>query len=390
MLDDSRGPAWATWFVDSRSRSPQLRASLGGANPAASRQWDRRGRLATGADFAELSRDVTRLAERWSRSAWAPATASRSSCRCRRTWRWRRTRSRTSAPCRCRLLGLRRSRGGAAAAAERGEGRDHADRVLAPRQGSADARDSRGGAARGSVGRARGARAVRARCLPRRAAGRAGRLGDPVPADLHIRHDRHAEGRRARAGGLPRLDRPRGRLPGRRPRGRRRPLRNRHGLDHGTVDRRRRRRARRDDRLRRGRAGLADAGPALADGRAGARHLARPVADAGARAAAARRAGSRPLVAPDVRHDAASRGTPSRTGGCSRTSAGRVCRSSTAPAAPRSGRASSRRRRRRRSRRARSAGLRSGWRWTSSTTRAARSSARARSASSSAGGRSPA
>ena len=53
--------------------------------------------------------------------------------------------------------------------------------------------------------------------------------------------------------------------------GRRRLLRDRHGLDHGAVDGRRRRRARRHGRLPRGRARLAGR-PALAGGRAGARH----------------------------------------------------------------------------------------------------------------------
>ena len=85
----------------------------------------------------------------------------------------------------------------------------------------------------------------------------------------------------------------------------------------------------------------------------------------------------------------ANRGTRARIAGSSTRSAAAACRSSTAPAAPRSARASSRRCRRSRSRRARSAGPRSGWRWTSSTTRDARSSARARSASSSAASRSP-
>ena len=67
----------------------------------------------------------------------------------------------------------------------------------------------------------------------------------------------------------------------------------------------------------------------------------------------------------------------------SSTSAAAAARSSTAPAAPRSAPASSRPRLRRRSSRARSAARRSGWRWTSSTRRAARCAAR--SASSSAG-----
>ena len=66
----------------------------------------------------------------------------------------------------------------------------------------------------------------------------------PVPAGLHLGHDRQAEGRTARAGKLPDLDRARGGLPVRGPRGRPCPLRNRHGLDHGTLDGGRRRRAR--------------------------------------------------------------------------------------------------------------------------------------------------
>ena len=114
-------------------------------------------------------------------------------------------------------------------------------------------------------------------------------------------HDRRAERDRARPGRLPRLDRARGLLPGRRQRGRRRPFRHGHGLDHGTVDGRRRRRARRDDRVRRRRARLAGR-PALAHGRARARHLARAFADARARARAARRPDCRPLVAAHLRH----------------------------------------------------------------------------------------
>ena len=110
--------------------------------------------------------------------------------------------------------------------------------------------------------------------------------------------------------------------------------------------------------------------------------LARALLPHGAPAADSRRCGrsSRP----------ASPGTPSRTAGSSRTSAARASPSSTAPAAPRSAPVSCRRRRSARSRHARSAARRSGWRWTSSTTRDGRSSAPARSASSSAAGPSPA
>ena len=123
-----------------------------------------------------------------------------------------------------------------------------------------------------------------------------GRQRAPVPPHVHVGHDRSAEGRRPRAGRLPRLDRARGVLPGGRPPGRRDALRHRHGLDHGPVDARRRRRARGHGRLRGGCAGLAGSAPALAHRRAGGRDVARPVADARARAAAARRTGERPLV----------------------------------------------------------------------------------------------
>ena len=64
-----------------------------------------------------------------------------------------------------------------------------------------------------------------------------------------------------------------------------------------------RRRARWHDRVRRRRARLADTGPALAHGRAGARDVARALADARAGAAAARRTHGRPVVAAHVRHD---------------------------------------------------------------------------------------
>ena len=248
--------------------------------------------------------------------------------------------------------------------------------------------DPRGGA-RERRRRARGARAVRRFAtspgdLPRAR----GRVRDAVPAHLHLRHDRRAEGRRARAGRLPRLDRARGRLPGRRPRGRRRPLRHRHGLDHGAVDGRRRRRARRDDRLRRGRARLA-----APTGSGGSVEQER-VTSLG--------------LSPTLVRALLPHGEPTADLSSLRTfvttgepwnpepyrwlyeNVGRPPRADhqLLRAAPRSARASSRRCRRCRSRRARSAGRRSGWRWTSSTTTATRSSAPARSASSSAASRS--
>ena len=69
-----------------------------------------------------------------------------------------------------------------------------------------------------------------------------GRLRASVPAHVHVRDDRPAEGRPARPGWLSRLDRP-GSRPTRPTQARRRaPLLDGHGLDHGPVDRRRRRR----------------------------------------------------------------------------------------------------------------------------------------------------
>ena len=101
------------------------------------------------------------------------------------------------------------------------------------------------------------------RARARRAAGARGRGGAPVPARLHLGHDRAAQGRAARAGELPGLDRTGGGLPVRGPRRRPRALRNRHGLDHGALDGGRRRRARGVRRLHGGRSRLARR-PALA------------------------------------------------------------------------------------------------------------------------------
>ena len=119
--------------------------------------------------------------------------------------------------------------------------------VVAPRRRPCRcSRSSRRRSASRARRRDRRARAVRARRTTRaRSPALEVDSRAPVPPHLHLRHDRRAEGRRARAGRLPRLDRARGRLPGRRARGRRHALRDRHGLDHGPVDGRRRRRARR-------------------------------------------------------------------------------------------------------------------------------------------------
>ena len=215
----------------------------------------------------------------------------------------------------------------------------------------------------------------------RRAGG--GRLGGAVPARVHLRHDRPAEGRAPRPGRLPRLGRARGGLPVGRPRRRPRPLRHRHGLDHGAVDRGRGRRGRGDRRLRGGRARLARR-PALAARRVGARDDARRLAHARAGADPEGRARGRPLLAAGDHDDRRAVEPRARTCGSPSTSAAAASRSSTSPAAPRSAPASSRRASWSRSSRSRSGFPRSEQRWTCSTPTADRCAAR--SASSSAGG----
>ncbi len=195
------------------------------------------------------------------------------------------------------------------------------------------------------------------------------RPGDADDGDLHVGHDRAAEGRRARPRRVPGEDRRGVRLPARRRHGRPLHVGHRHGLDHGAARGGRRGRARSDARDRRGRARLSRPRPPLGHGRAPPHHHPRRLADADPGAAPARRrAGRRATTARRCGSSArpASRGTPTRTGGCTRSAARAGRRSSTSPAAPRSARASSRRCRSCRSRRARSARRRSAWRWTSS------------------------
>ena len=218
------------------------------------------------------------------------------------------------------LLRLRGARRRPAAAGLRSEGRDHRRLLAPPRRPRADARDDRA-----------------RRCASRRASSTSssGRASDrtwsvelgpgelppleveaehPVPARLHLRDDRPAEGGAARPRRLPALDRPRSGLPGRHPRRRPRPLRDGHGLDHGAVDRRRRGRARRGGDLHGGRAGPTRR-PALAAGRGGAGDDARRLADADPGAAPEGRA-RRPTSPRCARsRRPASPGTPGRTTG---------------------------------------------------------------------------
>ena len=274
VLDASRGPEWATWFVGGRlniARNCVHRWARGDAGGAPRRSSAARTARARELTYAELSRrgDAARGGARRARRR-ARATASRSSCRCRPRSRSPRTRARTSARSRCRSSRAsrrRRSRSGS---------QDSEAKVVITRrrslrrgQARADARDARRGAARRAVGRARDRVApARRRRWPgatswtrrRRAtlAAARGRLGAPVPPRLHVRA--RPAGRRAslhvHGGFLVSIAREAAYQADVHAR-RRRPLRHRHGLDHGPVDGRRRRRARRDDRLRRGRARLA-------------------------------------------------------------------------------------------------------------------------------------
>ena len=247
---------------------PQLRPPVGGASPGGDRsRRARRGRLAAPADVRRVvpRRDAPRRTARRARRRAGRPRRDLPADVARRRGRVARDRARRRDPG-PDLLRLRRARGRAAARGERGEGRDHAD---TSRRGAG----SRCRCSRSSRRRSRAAGSTAEVVLapfeldahPGDAAGARGRQRASVPPHLHVGHDRQAEGRRARAGRLPRLDRARGRVPGRRARGRRRALRHRHGLDHGPVDGRRRRRARRHDRLRRRRARLADAATHLGD-----------------------------------------------------------------------------------------------------------------------------
>ena len=247
-----------------RQRRPRLRPPLGGG--AAGRGGARlaeRGRAARGAQLGGgvAGGDAARGgARRARRRAGRPRRDLHADVP-RRRGRVARMRARRRGAG-ADLLRLRGARDRVAARGLRREGRPLRGLVAAARQAHRDAADA--GRCRPVRGRARrrvepGERRVaRARdAAARNAASARGRLRGAVSARLHLRHDREAEGSAARAGRLPRLDRAGGRVPERRQGRRPHPFRHRHGLDHGTVDARRRRRGGRGDRLRRGRSGLA-------------------------------------------------------------------------------------------------------------------------------------
>ena len=194
------------------------------------------------------------------------------------------------------LLRLRRAGDRDAARRRQREGPRHGRRLAATRRGGSDEADRGRRPRRRAFGRARRRLAApRTRCADdagaRSLVGRArrrlawppatgrGRERGAVPHRVHIGHDGQAERRAPRPGLLPRVNRARGRVPGRPAARRPRPVRDRHGLDHGAVDRRRRRRGGSDDRLH-GRSPRLAGRSHLAARRVGAGHDARRVADA--------------------------------------------------------------------------------------------------------------
>ena len=310
VVDVSRGPEWATWFVGGRINVARVCVHRWAEErpDAEALVWQSEDGRREALSWAEASRagDAARRgARRARRGAGRPrrdlhADVPRGRGRIARM----RARRRGAG---ADLLRLRGARDRVAARGLRSEGRPLRRLVAAAREAHRDAADA--GRRRSVRRRARrrvepGERRVaRARdAAARNAAAARGRLRGAVSARLHVRHDGEAEGSAARAGRLPRLDRAGGRVPERRQGRRPPPFRHRHGLDHGAVDARRRRRGRRGDRLRRGRSGLADRSP-LAARRVGARDHAGTIADARPRADPPRRAGRRSLVAEDVLHD---------------------------------------------------------------------------------------
>ena len=178
VVDLSRGPEWATWFVGGKLNiawNCVHRWHRGDRVAAVFRGEDGARRELT---FAELSDAVTRLAERLVELGVEPGDrvaiylpmspeAAIASHACAHI-------GAVQVPV---FSGLRGAGGRAAARRLRGEGRDHGAIVAAARARGADARDPRGGAAGGAGARARRRRAVgrRGRRLPRHARAARGR-----------------------------------------------------------------------------------------------------------------------------------------------------------------------------------------------------------------------
>ena len=226
VCDDSRGPEWTTWFVGAT-----LSIARNCVHRWAERDPDRVARRRAGEDgsrasytFAELSSQVTRLAEGLVALGVEPgdrvaiympmcpevAVASHACAHI----------GAVQVPL---FSGFAAPAVRAAAARLGGEGRHHRRLVAAARRAARRCErpwtrrrarprpSSTSSPGTGTPARGRGRRARPGRARPAR-----GRLRASVPPHLHLGHDREAEGRAARPGRLPRLDRPRGRLPGRR------------------------------------------------------------------------------------------------------------------------------------------------------------------------------
>ena len=230
VFDDSRGPEWTTWFVGGQVNIAANCVHRGArGRPSGSRPcWRGEDGERRELTYAELSRRGDPLrggAARARRRAGRPRRAVPADVA--RGRRSPPTPARTSARSRCRsspASALPRSRSACGTPRRRSSSPPTERCAAAAVPMKEIARRGRRGRALGrawSSGAARGRADARADVVGPTAAGELpparGRLRAPVPARLHVGHDRQAEGRRPRARRLPRQDRAGGRLPGRRP-----------------------------------------------------------------------------------------------------------------------------------------------------------------------------